>query len=238
MYYKNDISQGLLRSLGIDLHCRSWQFSVNIFVFGGRLPVSVLSINIEAIWRVFIIFLKLENAALVMYDSKWSKMSGDCLKKCFFSPCLDTFLLFFLFFFLLCVCVCVCKVSNMRRGYGNGSRGGREGPDGPAMKSTWACLYQLQLSLGLQWNWSTPETPKSRRRPTHNIVLNGTKKINTQCKWKAGSRIHSVCIFPVKYTFWPAEHRAWRNSVLLKITDDLLLWAPICLPGTICDMLV
>lgn len=38
------------------------------------------------------------------------------------------------------------------------------------------CFYQLQLSLSLQRYWSTPETPKSRGRPTHNIVLNGTKK--------------------------------------------------------------
>lgn len=80
----------------------------------------------------------------------------------------------------VCALTCVCDI---RRGYGNG---GREGPDGPTMKSAGACLYQLQLSLSLQWNRSTPEAPKSYRRPTHNIVLNGTKKINTQCKWKAG----------------------------------------------------
>lgn len=66
----------------------------------------------------------------------------------------------------------------------------------------------------------------------------GPKKSIHNANEKQGSRIHSVCIFPVKYTFWPAERRSWRNSVLLKITDDLLLWAPICLPGTICDTLV
>lgn len=66
----------------------------------------------------------------------------------------------------------------------------------------------------------------------------GPKKSIHNANEKQGSRIHSVCIFPVKYTFWPAERCSRRNSVLLKITDDLLLWAPICLPGTICDTVV
>lgn len=48
---------------------------------------------------------------------------------------------------------------------------------------------------------------------------------------KSQRSIHSVCIFPVKYTFWPAERYARRNSVLWKITADLLLWAPVCLAG-------
>lgn len=165
-----------------------WQFSVNISVcivdsqctFQKRLLVEK-----QKQPKGFSSYYKMSVLSLLMTNSQRGPVIAlKIIVNIVFSSH-DTFLLSPPFLVGLCVCVFVC-VCNIRRGYGNGSRGGREGPDGPAMKSAWACLYQLQLSLSLQWNWSTPETPKSRRRPTHNIVLNGTKKINTQCKWKAG----------------------------------------------------
>lgn len=62
---------------------------------------------------------------------------------------------------------------------------------------------------------------ESSAGPTYNIRLNGPPKNQYTMQMKSGTSSHSVCIFSVKYTLWPAAVRLPANSALGEITADV-----------------